>query len=142
MSGTSCTLSFSALIVRVDAHCEMFFFDSRSTSNISRQEKRPPQSERSKYYLDVPNPTEEDDDNEPLCTGIVNVNVAGILNNVAVAVRDGAYNNCVSFFYSVNLSCAINFGYRLVVTFIGDGIFRSRIRIYFRNNIIIRFVVN
>lgn len=66
MSGTSCTLSFSALIVGVDAHCEMFFFDSRSTSNISRQEKRPPQTERPKYYLDVPNPAEENDDDKPL----------------------------------------------------------------------------
>ncbi len=78
MGGTSYTLPFSALIVGVDAHCEMFFFDSRSTSNISRQEKRPPQAERPKYYLDVPNPTEENDDNNPLNTGIFDVNIAGI----------------------------------------------------------------
>lgn len=108
MSGTSCTLSFSALIVGVDAPCEMFFFDSRSTSNISRQEKRPPQSERPKYYLDVPNPTEENDDNEPLCTGIVNINVALVRHNVFVAVGNGAGNCCTAPLCSIDLAIIVN----------------------------------
>ena len=108
MSGTSCTLPFSALIVRVDAHCEMFFFDSRSTSNILRQEKRPPQAERPKHYLDVPNPTEENDDNEPLCTGIVNINVALVRHNVSVAVGNSTGNCCVTLLCTVNLAVFIN----------------------------------
>ena len=99
---------FAALIVGGDAPCEMFFFDSRSTFNISRQEKRPPQSERPKYYLDVPNPTEENDDNEPLCAGIVNINVALVRHNVSVAVGNGAGNCCITLLCTVNLAVFIN----------------------------------